>query len=343
MSKRLNDRQRYSATEVALTLRLAKRDCDDEPTMFLQLKSHKVYDLKAYLQFKDWPATGHKAVLITRIINLHGSPCHTISDSVLFQASDSESAPVPKRLKRWHSDLELESQSKPGEPLSHTGCSCALCECVSKSLKVRAMRLQVTQGKRGAFPWPGHPGHTTGEPCFWEHTMRKCLTPFGNTIQGGDLDRLRNTPSCPVPERVVDRFSCTWWHAALWADEASADGRWPAFDKDFEKEEKMQETQCVDQLNDELSQLLHQASMEIAHASSINSRNYRAFYGEGDSYELQQLSVTHAVRTLTKTAVLLESARRCFIARQYGPLRSLLEDQAQDPWVSPTEIVGFKV
>ena len=61
MSKRLNDRQRYSATEVALTLRLAKRDCDDEETMFLQLKSHKVYDLKAYLQFKDWPATGHKS------------------------------------------------------------------------------------------------------------------------------------------------------------------------------------------------------------------------------------------------------------------------------------------
>jgi hypothetical protein len=157
MSKRLNDRQRYSATEVALTLRLAKRDCDDEPTMFLQLKSHKVYDLKAYLQFKDWPATGHKDVLITRIINLHGSPCHTISDSVLFQASDSESAPVPKRLKRWHSDLELESQSKSGEPLSHTGCSCGLCplrvpasaspsrsrcvRCVSKSLKENAVRF----------------------------------------------------------------------------------------------------------------------------------------------------------------------------------------------------------
>jgi hypothetical protein len=58
----------------------------------------------------------------------------------------------------------------------------------------------------------------------------------------------------------VDRFSCTWWHAALWADEASADGRWPAFDKDFEKEEKMQETQCVDQLNDELSQIFYQQS-----------------------------------------------------------------------------------
>ena len=341
MSTRRSDRQRHSATEVALTLRVAKRNCDDEETMFLQLKSHKVYGLKAYLQFKGLPATGRKDVLITRIITL--SIWTLLPDSVPTPASDSESAPVPKRLKRCDSDLELESQSKPGEPLSHTGCSCALCECVSKSLKVRAMRLQVTQGKRGAFPWPGHPGHTTGEPCFWEHTMRKCLTPFGNTIQGGDLDRLRNTPSCPVPERVVDRFSCTWWHAALWADEASADGRWPAFDKDFEKEEKMQETQCVDQLNDELSQLLHQASMEIAHASSINSRNYRAFYGEGDSYELQQLSVTHAVRTLTKTAVLLESARRCFIARQYGPLRSLLEDQAQDPWVSPTEIVGFKV
>ena len=83
--------------------------------------------------------------------------------------------------------------------------------------------------------------------------------------------------------------------------------------------------------------------MEIAHASSINSCNYRAFYGEGDSYEQQQRRVARAVGTLTKTAVLMEFARRCFIARQYGPLRSLLEDQAQEPWVSPLEIVGFEV
>ena len=174
MSKRLNDRQRYSATEVALTLRLAKRDCDHEPTMFLQLKSHKVYDLKAYLQFKDWPATGHKDVLITRIINLHGSPCHTISDSVLFQASDSESAPVPKRLKRWHSDLELESQSKPGEPLSHTGCSCGLCPLrVPASLRVR---LQVAQGACDASP-----SHSRKTRCVsmarssWAHYRRTLL------------------------------------------------------------------------------------------------------------------------------------------------------------------------
>ena len=82
--------------------------------------------------------------------------------------------------------------------------------------------------------------------------------------------------------------------------------------------------------------------MEIAHASFIHSRNYGAMYGEGDSYERQQRRVTHAVGTLTKTAVLLESARRCFVAGQYGPLRSLLEDHAQVPWVSH-EIVGFEV
>ena len=109
-----------------------------------------------------------------------------------------------------------------------------------------------------------------------------------------------------------------------------------------EKMHRVECMKCLDQLNDELSQLLHKASMEIAHASFINIRNCTAFYGEGDSYELQQLGVTHAVRTLTKTAVLLESARRCFIARQYGPLRSLLEDQAQEPWVSPLEVVGFE-
>ena len=68
-----------------------------------------------------------------------------------------------------------------------------------------------------------------------------------------------------------------------------------------------------------------------------------AFYGEGDSSERQQRRVAHAVGTLTKTAVLSVSARRCFIARQYGPLRSLLEDQAQELWASPLEIVGFEV
>ena len=54
-----------------------------------------------------------------------------------------------------------------------------------------------------------------------------------------------------------------------------------------ENTEKMQRVECmkcVDQLNDELSQLLHKVSMEIAHLSSINSSNYRAFYGEKFSY-----------------------------------------------------------
>ena len=150
------------------------------------------------------------------------------------------------------------------------------------------MRLQVTQGKRGAFPWPAHPGHTAGKLCFWEHTMRKCLTPFGNTLQGHTFrSSTRNTAFGPAPERVVDRFSCTWWGAALWTDEAS-DGRWPPFmpegtcmrappGSQSENTEKMQRVECmkcVDQLNDELSQFVHQSSMEIAHASSINSRNY---------------------------------------------------------------------
>ena len=183
MSTRLSAGRRHLATEVAGDLRWSKRNCDDDETMFKQLKSYTVQKLKAYLQLKGLQTIGRKDDLITRVMTLFQSTASD-SESVPAPASDSESAPVPKRLKRCDPDLEQESQSKPGEPLSHTGCSCALCECVSKSLKVRAMRLQVTQGKRGAFPWPAHPGHTTGEPCFWEHTMRKCLTPFGNTLQG---------------------------------------------------------------------------------------------------------------------------------------------------------------
>ena len=82
------------ATEVAGDLRWSKRNCDDDETMFKQLKSYTVQKLKAYLQFKGLQTTGRKDDLITRVKTLFQST--QASDSESAPASDSESAPVPK-------------------------------------------------------------------------------------------------------------------------------------------------------------------------------------------------------------------------------------------------------